>query len=70
MADKTIKFIKPWGLQAIGAVITTIQSVADLLIQSGKAVEVEKASEEGNPATAPIPAIPPASRKQQARRHS
>ena len=35
--QKTIKFIKPWRLQVVGAIITVDSSVADLLIQSGRA---------------------------------
>ena len=38
--QKTIKFIKPWRLQVVGAIITADSSVADLLIQSGRA-EIE-----------------------------
>jgi len=35
--QKTIKFIKPWRLQVVGAIITVDSSVADLLVQSGRA---------------------------------
>ena len=35
--QKTIKFIKPWRLQVVGAIITVDSSVAALLIQCGRA---------------------------------
>jgi len=41
MATKKIKLIKPYGLLATGVTISPDVPVADLLIQSGRAVAVE-----------------------------
>ena len=42
MVTKTIKLIKPWGLHPAGKVFATDVAAADLLIQSGRAKEVEE----------------------------
>lgn len=41
MASKTVRMIKPWGLHPVGEEFTTDESVADLLIQNGRAEEVK-----------------------------
>lgn len=42
MADqKTIKFVKPWGLHPVGEQITINAPIADLLIGNGRAKEVK-----------------------------
>lgn len=38
--QKTIKFVKPWGLHPTGEEITIDEPIADLLIQNGRAEEV------------------------------
>jgi hypothetical protein len=42
MASKKLKLIKPWGLNPKGAIIEPPESVASLLIQSGRAEAVEE----------------------------
>ncbi len=47
--------VKPWGMHAIGARLTLDNSIADLLIESGRAKRVEKLPDE--PAGKPKPKV-------------
>lgn len=52
MTTKTIRFIKAWRLHPVGAIVAPEASVADLLIQQGRAVEVAPEAD-GKPAAKP-----------------
>jgi hypothetical protein len=57
MATKRIKLLKPWMMTPAGAEVEFQTSVADLLIQRGRAVEVKP------PEPKPEPAPPKISKK-------
>lgn len=45
MAQKTVRLLKPWSLHVRGATLTVDAPVADLLVQSGRAIAVEPQAE-------------------------